>query len=253
MVKSLPHHFRQVSELPTLTEPERESLAKSEAAIEMLELSYWAAGKALQIIRDGRLYRATHDTFEAYLEARWRMKRAYANKLIRSWPVAQAVFESKSNGLAPMGAKDAGAKTPALPYRSAWELVPAAEKLGVEAAEQVWGIVLEVDGKPTSATVRQAVQAVKDLPPGPFDPKVARKTIHTVLAAEKPARKPTARKAAVPPQAGTEQSAATPAIPWKDPAALYGLLREHMTREDRSELLELLLQEATEHKEPASV
>ncbi|WP_282206836.1 hypothetical protein [Kitasatospora fiedleri] len=38
--------------------------------------------------------------------------------------------------------------------------------------------------------------------------------------------------------------AAAPAVPWNDPQALYGLLREHMTPEHRASLLELLRQES---------
>ena len=33
-------------------------------------------------IRDKRLYRQSHDTFEAYCQERWKMARNYANKLI---------------------------------------------------------------------------------------------------------------------------------------------------------------------------
>ncbi|MFE2352382.1 hypothetical protein [Kitasatospora cineracea] len=231
VVKGLPHHFKQTSDLPKLlTEGEREALARAEAAVEMLELSYWAAGKALQIIRDGRLYRATHDTFELYLEARWGMKRANANKLIKAWPVAQAVFENKSNTLAHAGAKAL------LAFRSALELVPAAEKHGIEAATEVWGMVLEVAPKPTSDMVRQAVKAVPAQQP--FDAKRVRPAVQ---AAVKPAKAaaPRPRRA---PQAPAP--AAAPAVPWDDPQALYGLLCEHMTPEGRAGLLELLRQES---------
>ncbi|WP_282206835.1 hypothetical protein [Kitasatospora fiedleri] len=137
VVKGLPHHFKQTSDLKVLTETEREALARESRGRDAGAVLL-GGGKALQIIRDGRLYRATHDTFEKYLEARWGMKRANANKLIKAWPVAQAVFENKSNALAHAGAKAL------LAFRSALELVPAAEKHGIEAATEVWGMVLEV-------------------------------------------------------------------------------------------------------------
>src|SRR6266536_3079623 len=45
-------------------------LAACEAALDNLRVAFWAAGKALQVIRDARLYRSTHATFEDYAEQR---------------------------------------------------------------------------------------------------------------------------------------------------------------------------------------
>ncbi|WP_285710872.1 hypothetical protein, partial [Microtetraspora sp. NBRC 16547] len=65
-----------------LTVAERDDLAACEAAIDTLRVAFWAAGKALQVIRDARLYRATHPTFEAYVGERWEMTRTQADRLI---------------------------------------------------------------------------------------------------------------------------------------------------------------------------
>lgn len=44
--------------------------------------TFYEVGDALQAIRDQRLYRATHGTFEDYCQQRWQMPRRYANRLI---------------------------------------------------------------------------------------------------------------------------------------------------------------------------
>ena len=44
--------------------------------------TFYYVGSALLEIRDSRLYRSTHATFEDYCRDRWKMARNYANKLI---------------------------------------------------------------------------------------------------------------------------------------------------------------------------
>ncbi|MGW3077851.1 hypothetical protein [Kitasatospora sp. NPDC001132] len=235
IARRLPHHFRPISDLPTLTERERESMAQCEAAVESLQLVFWAAGKALQIIRDGKLYRQSHQTFEAYLLARWSMKRAYANKLIRTWQIAERLFEAQSSGLAPIGAKK-------LNQASAWELVPVAEQHGLDAAENVYTTVVEVNGEPTAAVIKQAVQA---LPSGDFEPEVAKAAIVGELKKERQPKAPRLPKARQEPQPQA------PTVPWEDPAAVFALLREHMTAERRAALAELLVAELSEESSAA--
>ena len=65
-----------------LSPRERETLADCEVEISTGLKDFLRVGKALLKIRDGRLYRATHDTFEAYCRERWDIGRNYANKLI---------------------------------------------------------------------------------------------------------------------------------------------------------------------------
>jgi hypothetical protein len=47
-------------------------------------VSYLEVGLALQEIRDGRLYRATHSTFEDYCQDTWDWGRSRADKQIRA-------------------------------------------------------------------------------------------------------------------------------------------------------------------------
>jgi hypothetical protein len=232
LAQALPQPASPIATTPVLILAEEEMLAKCEAAVDSLALAFWLAGKALHVIRDGRLYRGTHSTFEEYTLDRWKMGKAQANKLIRTWRIAEAVFE-KSNTLAPIGAKARKELNQAM----AWELVPVAEKHGVTAAGQVFTTVVEVNGEPTAATIKRVVKA---LPSDGFEPKAVKAVIEGELRKETPAAPVKARL----PKARQEQQADVPAAPWGDPAATYRLLREHMTAEHRAELAELLVADA---------
>lgn len=134
-----------------LTARERDDLATCEAALDGLRIAFWAAGKALQVIRDARLYRETHDTFEAYLTDRWEIQTSQAYRLIAAWPLAEA--------LSPMGDK--------INERQVRELTPVAERYSVEAATTVYRIVAEtaaeIDGvRVTAAVLHDAVNALPD-------------------------------------------------------------------------------------------
>lgn len=65
-----------------LTEQEEDSLRRYEEAIGRGLRSFVEVGRALQAIRDGRLYRATHRSFGEYCRDRWQMGRAHANRYI---------------------------------------------------------------------------------------------------------------------------------------------------------------------------
>lgn len=78
-----------------LTTPEREDLAECEAIIRRGRRVFLEVGEALARIRDRRLYRASHDSFEAYCIERWDMSRPAAYRAIDA---AQVV-----GNLSPMG------------------------------------------------------------------------------------------------------------------------------------------------------
>lgn len=164
MAQALPHLFKPISTSLALTGEEQDSFAQCEAAVETLKGAFWAAGKALHIIRDARLYRGTHKTFDAYCTDRWGMERPYADKLIRTWPIAEALFKKQEAGLTPIGVKK-------LNQAQVWELVPAADSWDVEAATYVYDTVIEVNGEAVTAEILKG--AVSALPKsGEFD-KVA--------------------------------------------------------------------------------
>ncbi|WP_331723391.1 hypothetical protein [Streptomyces atratus] len=170
MAQDLPHLFKPISDSPTLIGEEQDSLAQCEAAVETLKGAFWAAGKALQIIRDARLYRETHKTFDDYCDERWSMNRQYADKLIRAWPIAEALYKKQdAANLTPIGVKK-------LNQAQVWELVPVADSWDVDTATFVYDTVVEIDGQAVTAAVLKG--AVKALPKGDeFDREVAAERI----------------------------------------------------------------------------
>lgn len=170
MAEALPHLFKPISDSPTLIGEEQDSLAQCEAAVETLKAAFWAAGKALQIIRDARLYRQTHKNFNDYCDDRWGMQREYADKLIRTWPIAEALIKRQAGDeLTPIGVKK-------LNQAQTWELVPAADRWDVDAATFVYETVIEVNGEKVTAEILNG--AVKALPSaGEFDKKAVKDRI----------------------------------------------------------------------------
>jgi hypothetical protein len=169
-----------------LSDRERADLATCEAAVDNLRVAFAAAGKALQVIRDARLYRGTHATFEGYLAERWDMSRAQAYRLIESWPLAER--------LSPMGDK--------LNERQVRELLPLADRHGQDAAATVYRAVAEADSVRVTAAVLHDIVGI--LPAGRFDPDEAIRQIRAYLEGG-PASQPPPQ--ADPVEAFTTQSA----------------------------------------------
>ncbi|WP_028475945.1 hypothetical protein [Nocardia sp. CNY236] len=125
-----------------LSDRERAQLTACESSIDTLRIAFWAAGRALQIVRDGRLYRDTHETFDQYVEQRWDMQRSYAHKLIRAWPLADRLH--------PMA--------PAINEGQIRELLPVAVEHGDDAAVTVYTTIADGIGtRVTAARLREAV------------------------------------------------------------------------------------------------
>ncbi|MFI9186808.1 hypothetical protein ACIGXG_31835 [Streptomyces goshikiensis] len=146
---------KQLTDTPTLIAQEQDMLLKCESAIENLSLAFFAAGKALQVMRDAKLYRNQFDTFEEYTQERWDITPQYAGKLIRTWRVAEALHTAKPGG----GLETIVSKK--LRYGQAWELVPLAEEHGVQAATYLYLALIKVMGtRVTAADVEGAVAAL---------------------------------------------------------------------------------------------
>jgi hypothetical protein len=167
---ALPAPRESRNDSPALFETERRDLAACEAAIDGLRIAFWASGKALQVIRDGRLYREGYATFEDYVEQRWQMRRAYADKLIRAWPLAER--------LNPIGSRE-------LNEAQVRELLPLAVQHGDDAAaavyETVYQAAADVDGvRVTAAVIKGAVGV---LPAGgQFDISEAARQVRAYVA-----------------------------------------------------------------------
>ncbi|WP_131784463.1 hypothetical protein [Protofrankia symbiont of Coriaria ruscifolia] len=164
--QALPDPYEAIGDSPNLIDTERQDLALAEAAIDSLRVAFWAAGKALQLIRDARLYRGTHDTFESYVEDRWDMQRAHAYRLIQAWPLAER--------LSPMGDK--------LNERQVRGLLPVASRHGQDAAVDVYQVVAETEGVRVTAGVLDDV--IRILPAGEWDRDQAVRQIRAYLAGQ---------------------------------------------------------------------
>jgi hypothetical protein len=77
-----------------LTADEVDSLGTCERAVENLSTATWLAGKALQTIRDAKLYRHSHRTFEDYITERWEISERTAYLMIEEWPLAERLNQS---------------------------------------------------------------------------------------------------------------------------------------------------------------
>jgi len=80
-----------------LTISEANRLAELENQMEQDQTAFIRYGNALLEIRESRLYRQSHSSFEDYCRDRWQVKKSYAGKLIRA---AQVVMK-----LGPIGPK----------------------------------------------------------------------------------------------------------------------------------------------------
>lgn len=127
-----------------LDSQENKSLRRLERTIESGLQSFVVVGKALVEIRDSRLYRESHKSFEAYCSDRWNIKRQRAYELIEASGVAETVSEISDT----------------LPKEShAAELAALPEE---EQAETWAEVIIEHGDKVTAADVKAAV--AKKLP-----------------------------------------------------------------------------------------
>ncbi|MFJ9662875.1 hypothetical protein ACIRPR_33610 [Streptomyces griseoflavus] len=147
-VEALPTPY-DVAETVTrpLNEHEREHLAVCEQALHGFRRSVIVAGKALEVISRGRLYRETHGTFVEYLDDVWEIRKSQAYRMIEAWPVAAAV--------SPIGDINEG---------QARELRPVLKEYGQEAAVALYRQVKELRGD-RRVTAADLAEARAVLPP----------------------------------------------------------------------------------------
>jgi hypothetical protein len=103
-------------------------LAECEQVIEQGLKSFTEVGIALMTIRDGRLYRDSYPTFEAYCEHRWGFTRQRAHQLISSSEVTRAV--SSMLDTAPPANERQAAELRGLPPETAAEVMTEAATAG---------------------------------------------------------------------------------------------------------------------------
>lgn len=126
-----------------LSATETAELANAERVIALGLATFVQVGDALATIRDERLYRSSHGTFEAYARERWGMERTRAYQLIDAAEVTASLSTIVDT---PKPANEAQAR-------------PLAKlKAKPEEVAEAWGNAVEASGgKPTAADVADAV------------------------------------------------------------------------------------------------
>jgi len=131
-----------------LSMTERVRLEQCERIIERGKQTFMDVGAALMSVRDGRLYRATHATFEDYCRERWGWSKTHVNRQIQAAEIA--------SHLTPRGVKPEAEK----------HLRPLA---GLEPEEQTgaWEEALQTApaGRVTARHVRAVVDRRRRLDP----------------------------------------------------------------------------------------
>lgn len=134
---------------PTKLSPgERERLAEYVAVVDKSMDSFLAVGAALIGIREGRLYREAHPTFEAFCRNKWSMSRPRAYQLIASTKMVNRLSADLSTTVdTPTSERQVRPLTalPAAQQAAAWQ----------ESVETAPG------GRPTAAHVQAVVDKIK--------------------------------------------------------------------------------------------
>ncbi|MCU0533590.1 MAG: hypothetical protein MUD14_06810 [Hydrococcus sp. Prado102] len=129
-------------EIVPLDEAEKERLRELEAIVDRGLQTFYEVGQALIEIRDCKLYRQTHKTFEAYCQEKWSLTRRRAYQLIDASEVIQNLctmvhkFPTNERQIRPL------------------TKLPAAQQL------EIWQKAIEEspDGNPTAKIVERLVE-----------------------------------------------------------------------------------------------
>lgn len=136
------------TEIMGLSHEESVRLQSLEQTIEHGLQTFVEVGTALMEIRDSRLYRETHSSFEDYCRRRWGWSRIQAHRQIAAAEVCQNIMSGQNGlNLLPMGNTPANERQ-ARPLTA----LPADEQ-----ADAWQEAVAESNGKPTAAVVQAVV------------------------------------------------------------------------------------------------
>lgn len=121
------------------------TLEELEAVVERVVRSFYEAGKALEEIRDRRLWRGKYNTFDMYLMERWGFTKQYASKLIMG---ANTVRNLSKN-------------VPSLPLPNAERQVRPISGLDPDIQVQAWSTSVDLaQGRPTLGIVDRVAKAI---------------------------------------------------------------------------------------------
>lgn len=146
--------------IQTLNTAEAASLAHYEATIERGRETFVEVGIALLSIRDARLYRATHSTFEAYCRDRWGWSGRRAQQMMAASEAVKQLRAENANNCSHCEPVNEG-------QGRELSRVPAGKKAEVMAAAEK---VAQAESRPvTAADIKRAAAP----PPPPPAPKAA--------------------------------------------------------------------------------
>jgi hypothetical protein len=128
--------LEQIESAGELSVAERAELIRLEEVIERGVKSFADTGQALARVRDSRLYRETHATFDDYCRVVWDMRREVADRLIRAAEVVASIAPTNPTGLVPTSESQARELAPLLDepeklarvWESATSMAAAAER-----------------------------------------------------------------------------------------------------------------------------
>ena len=136
-----------------LSTTERASLCELEAIIDEGLKGFVSVGNSLKTILDAKLYRETHESFEAYLGERWRLGRSYAYKLMAGSEVASRVEGITNEGQARELLK--------VPYVDQDKVMSrAVQHAELEGREVTANDIKQATSEPSSMTARETVDEV---------------------------------------------------------------------------------------------
>jgi len=161
-------------------------LAALEGVIQRNLRAFYEVGAALMRIRDGRLYRGTHETFEKYCRERWEISRPRAYELVESSKVVEnlsAIADKKpsesestdtkvSERTQPMDAEiilpqnEAQARPlsrlPAELQREVWQKAVATAPAGRVTARHVQNVVRGEAGRVADREIKKARKRMRE-------------------------------------------------------------------------------------------
>lgn len=132
-----------------ITLQESSDLVRLEKTIAQGLQTFVEVGEALAEIRDRRLYRIEHKSFDAYLETKWKISRSRASRLIQAADVVKLL----RTGNKPTTERQARplTKLPAEKRAEAWQRAVEASPTGTPTARAVAAVVAQRTGTPADA------------------------------------------------------------------------------------------------------
>src|SRR5579885_2562724 len=149
--------------IDALTVTEQTELDERESRIENGLKAFYEVGQELIAIRDRKLYRATYQTFEAYLQERWQMSRSRGYELMSASEVIENLSDMPDK---PENARQADAlsKAPADQQQQAWTEAVATAPNGKPTAAHVSDVVKRLTN-PQPLQVEQTATVVEESSP----------------------------------------------------------------------------------------